>query len=292
MNPKKTFNFILVVFIMLIFNVSYFLNITNVVTASFVSSITTYVIPISIFLIIYKLNIKETLNIHKINFRHILATIVCTILLLPFANLVSLISEFLFPNNIAVYLESILNLPFWQTLLIIAIFPAIFEEIVMRGMFLSGFKGYSIHFAALMNGLFFCMLHFDFQQGMYTFLFGIFLTYLVYYTGSIISAVISHFIFNGSTVFSLYYLKMIGELENAMNANAEALAMIDIIYYAIPAITFAFVSFFIFNTQIVKKPNLLYEKSKNDIKNAFSVPFFICICFYGLVMFLLYYFVY
>ncbi len=287
---RRAFKFMLAIIILLLFPLTQFLNIDDLLLVSILFSFTTFGLPIIVYILHYKLNIFETLNLHKISARHIIFTIICTILFLPLNTFISTLAELVFPNNVEAYLDTIINLielPFWKALIILALLPAIFEELVMRGVLLSSFKGYSIHLAAFINGLFFAIIHFDFQQGSYTFLFGVLLTYLVYYTGSILSAVISHFIFNATTVCSLYYLKYTGQLESLTNTTEETLTFSNFTYFAIYVVIISALAYFIFKKQIINKSNILYEKTTQDVKSIFNIYFFACICFYILIMLLL-----
>lgn len=97
-------------------------------------------------------------------------------------------------------IEDIINIPIENMYLLfitIAVFPAIFEELVMRGIVLDGYREKSIHVAAFMNGLLFGMFHMNFFQFAHTFIAGIVMTYVVRITGSIVSSMFIHFINNG-----------------------------------------------------------------------------------------------
>lgn len=84
----------------------------------------------------------------------------------------------------------------WILILLSAVTPAIFEELLMRGIIFDGYRDKKIHIAAIMNGLIFGMMHLNTFQFVHTFISGITMTYLVYITGSIFSSMLMHFINN------------------------------------------------------------------------------------------------
>ncbi|MCM1988952.1 CPBP family intramembrane glutamic endopeptidase [Oceanirhabdus seepicola] len=89
----------------------------------------------------------------------------------------------------------------WMLILLTAVTPAVFEELVMRGIILDGYRNKKVHIAAIMNGLIFGMMHLNTFQFTHTFATGIVMTYLVYITGSIFSSMLLHFINNSFPVF-------------------------------------------------------------------------------------------
>lgn len=272
MNTDKSFKFLMFLQVFINLPIVYFFGINDFFILSVIASIVTFGLPIVFYLLYYKENPIYALNIHKISIRHIFFTIVCTYMFLPVGNFLSQLSSLFFENNVATYMETIIDLPFWKSLLILAILPAFFEELIMRGIFLSNFKKYPIFIVAILNGLFFSMIHFDFQQMGYAFVFGVYLTYLVYYTGSVFAGMIAHFIFNSSSVVSIYSLKYLEEanlspisLTDAMNSPITSQ---DIVFAFVYATILGILGYGIFKKQFIEKPNLLYEPIVTNNKNC------------------------
>ncbi|PAB60553.1 CPBP family intramembrane glutamic endopeptidase [Anaeromicrobium sediminis] len=97
-------------------------------------------------------------------------------------------------------IEELMDFPIENMYVLIistVVFPALFEELVMRGIVLDGYRDKSIHVAAFMNGLLFGMFHMNFFQFTHTFIAGIVMTYVVRITGSILSSMFIHFTNNG-----------------------------------------------------------------------------------------------
>lgn len=81
------------------------------------------------------------------------------------------------------------------SLLLHAVFPAFFEEITHRGLCMSATRG-ADHKRVWFTALLFALMHQNIMQTGYTFVCGLVMGYLVVYTGSIIPAMITHFINN------------------------------------------------------------------------------------------------
>jgi membrane protease YdiL (CAAX protease family) len=79
----------------------------------------------------------------------------------------------------------------------ISIGPAIFEELLFRGMVLQGLRKHSSDsFAILISALFFGIFHGNIGQAPFAFVLGLYLGWMVVYTNSLIPAILLHFINN------------------------------------------------------------------------------------------------
>lgn len=85
---------------------------------------------------------------------------------------------------------------FVAVLLVVAVLPAIFEEIVFRGILLRGLKGLPVWVAALICGGMFSLFHRNPTQTIYQFLCGVSFALIVLRCGSILPTVIAHFLNN------------------------------------------------------------------------------------------------
>jgi len=118
---------------------------------------------------------------------------------------------------------SILNPTSWGTyflcVLLLAIMPAIGEELLFRGMILHGLRTrFNDISAVLMSALMFAIMHGNLQQFVYPFLLGIIMGWIVLRTGSLISSIVVHFTNNFIVVTFSFIQNMTGfsfELGNA-----------------------------------------------------------------------------
>ena len=131
-------------------------------------------------------------------------------------------------NSLSKYLISIV---------LIAIFPAVFEEILFRGvlqnLFTKWFKGPWP--AILLTAFIFSIIHMSFYGFFVRFALGIILGLVFYYSGSLWLAIILHFLYNGLQVTALYFIQMDGnsgikDVEGNFPLWAGALSLVVLIY--------------------------------------------------------------
>lgn len=87
-------------------------------------------------------------------------------------------------------------LQFLGDVLVTAILPGICEEFCHRGLLVNGYKQLDMKKTILLVGFLFGLMHLNIEQFFYASVIGIFLTFLVYVTGSIIPSMIIHFMNN------------------------------------------------------------------------------------------------
>jgi membrane protease YdiL (CAAX protease family) len=157
-------------------------------------------IPALIFILLTKQSPKEVFRLNKIKLLDAAIAILIAFLAQPVASFLSQVTALFFDNPVAQAFEVLKTIPYPKLLFIMAITPAICEEMVTRGIVLHGYNKTSMLKAALINGLVFSILHLDPQQSLYTFVLGVLFAYMVRITNSIWASVLCHFTFNGIQV--------------------------------------------------------------------------------------------
>lgn len=97
----------------------------------------------------------------------------------------------------------------WGWILLVlslAVVPAVTEEIVFRGIVFAEYKKCGFLCAALASSLLFAFVHFDLAQFVVYFLDGILLAWLVFLTGSVLSSIIAHTLYNLFVLFLEKYI--------------------------------------------------------------------------------------
>ena len=153
-----------------------------------------------LFIIIKKQSLREYLKLNKLYFKDALLIILLAFVCQPIMTLFSLISQLLFANEIGNFVTAIIDTPYLIFLLLVAVMPAITEEITIRGVVLSGYDDKNIYVSVLVTGLFFGIMHLDPQQFLYAVVLGFILALVVRITKSIFASMIIHFIINGTSV--------------------------------------------------------------------------------------------
>ncbi|HNY07947.1 MAG TPA: CPBP family intramembrane metalloprotease [Bacteroidales bacterium] len=135
---------------------------------------------------------------------------------------------------------------FAVNMLMIAILPAIGEELVFRGVLLRLLKNWikNIHWAIVVSAIIFSAFHLQFYGFIPRLMLGILFGYLCYWTGSLWVPIFVHFVNNGTTVV-VSYLSQTGLIQ----AKAEELgstSSIPIILGSLIASSFLIASIYYF----------------------------------------------
>lgn len=153
-------------------------------------------IPVSIYLILNKKDIKRILKLNPLNKQSLLLIPIIWIFMLPLSLFIITVYNYLFGDALAniIFEETTNNLI--STFIFTAFTPAIIEEVFVRGIILDGYRYKNIFTASIINGLMFGMLHLNTFQFSHTFVAGIVASFLVYSTNSIYSSMLIHLINN------------------------------------------------------------------------------------------------
>ncbi len=90
-----------------------------------------------------------------------------------------------------------------REIVIVAVLPATFEELSHRGLLYAGYKESGWRFV-IVSALFFSLMHQNIVQTGYTFIDGLVIALMMYYTGSIFPGMMLHFTNNFYSVFTGY----------------------------------------------------------------------------------------
>ena len=155
-------------------------------------------------------DVKEVLKIKKVSFKSLGKTIILVVLIYPVILLLngvflSLLSNFIEYKNFPMEIM-LQNVPILNYLIFMCLVPAICEEIFFRGTLTNAYNVYRERFAIIVSALVFALFHFDIQNFIAPFLLGLLFASLIEYTGSIIPAIVAHFINNVIAVLTARYL--------------------------------------------------------------------------------------
>ncbi|MBQ3214421.1 MAG: CPBP family intramembrane metalloprotease [Clostridia bacterium] len=100
---------------------------------------------------------------------------------------------------------------FWQFLLVvllIAVLPAICEELIFRGIIYNGLRQkFSAKVSIIISAILFTLIHLSIYKTFFQFILGIILGLLIYYTGTIFYGMVFHFFNNFFIIFTSYIFK-------------------------------------------------------------------------------------
>ncbi|SFR73361.1 CPBP family intramembrane glutamic endopeptidase [Anaeromicropila populeti] len=243
------------------------------------------VIPTFAYVLKNKINAKEFFRFNKIKIVNVFLLILFSFFITPIMQLINMLSLLFSENVINEKLESIVEgKPLVLSLIIIAVIPALLEESVYRGAFLTEYRKIDARRGVLLCGLLFGLLHLNFNQFSYAFVMGMIFAILVEGTGSIVSSMIVHFCINATSVMTLYIkpylqeaaIKVYGEdmadklmLNRTLTKKEILTASFGYSFYAIATLMIAIILY----TVIVKNEGRWeYIKKvfgqKNQVKNV------------------------
>jgi hypothetical protein len=131
-------------------------------------------------------------------------------------------------------------------LIVIAILPAIGEEVVFRGMIQNElYRGTrNMHLSIWISAILFSAMHFQFFGFVPRVLLGALFGYLYYWSGSLMMAIVAHFVNNGISVLAMYFYQQ-GAFEFDVESTEAAPANVVVISALVTAgLLFYFYKYF------------------------------------------------
>jgi sodium transport system permease protein len=163
-----------------------------------ISQLATFVGPALIMAIILTRNPRQTLSLRIPAWWTMPAALMLVFAIHPIAKLLQVIIQSLYPtpNAIPEQLKQVLeNSPnLWSMVFVMALTPAICEELAFRGFILSGLRHLGHKWRAIvLSSVMFGFTHLILQQSVSASIVGVVVGYLVVQSGSIFPAVLFHF---------------------------------------------------------------------------------------------------
>ena len=290
--PKNAniFMFILIIFLifvgdsLLFLMVNVFPNIfepENIWIPQATFAIFCFITPIILYMIIKRISIKELVPLKPLSIKNFFIVIFIAFTMQPMLQLIASITNIFHKDEISdvVYAFASLSLP--KALFVSAIVPAITEELVFRGVILTGYKKTSILIGVLMSSFYFGIMHFTVTQLFYAIVAGVIFAFVVKVTKSIYASILMHFILNGTQItMANLIIKYVPDVESQLSNTSYTI--IDLIF---PIMQFIFslplflLAIFLFMKANEKEVYMLIEENKL-IKNSEEKPKVFTIFFY------------
>lgn len=141
-------------------------------------------------------------------------------------------------------------------LLIIALIPAIGEELTFRGVIQQSLtRRCNVHVAIFLSAFIFSFIHFQFYGFLPRMFLGLILGYMFYYSGSLWTSILMHFINNGSAVVVAYL-----DYKGKINVDWEHFGSTSNIALLIASLVLTVGLIWI----VAKKQNINGRKQRND----------------------------
>lgn len=183
-------------------------------------SIVTFALYLIMFFVYNKIN-KVSFKAVNLKFKmpwhtYLIAIAIGVISLLGINYFIGATDNFLefigYPVNQGLPLVNPTSFPLYLlAVLLMAVLPAIYEELMFRGIILHGLRSrFSEWGAILLSGLMFALMHGNLQQFVYPFILGCIMGWIVLRTGSLVSSMIVHFTNNFLVVTFAFIENMTG----------------------------------------------------------------------------------
>ncbi|MCL2171962.1 MAG: CPBP family intramembrane metalloprotease [Defluviitaleaceae bacterium] len=165
----------------------------------FIGQFFTFFVPCAIVAVKYRGKLGELFPMRAMGAANWLMIIGMMLAIQPPIMMLALATSQIFGNPIGdIVAEINIQGNLLLTIGVVAVVPSVFEEIALRGVIFAGYRKTKLFTAAMINGLLFGIIHFSLQQFAYAFILGVIFCYFVYYTKSLISAILAHFVLNGT----------------------------------------------------------------------------------------------
>ena len=260
---------------------------TEILSISYVAAIYYSLSSLSLlimFLVFNKVKKKKTFACAKINFKFGLLNLALCILLA-----VVVLFGFNYIINLLTYLMQLvgynpdtsmplpLNSVGWLfvNLFVLALLPAVCEEVIYRGIILNGLRSRGTHFAVLISALLFALAHGAAIQFLYQFVLGAVIGYVLIKTGSLIASMIVHFL-NNAMVLVVNYISITNGLN--LESTLTTWSAFDVVFAICMAIMAVGAIILILSFMKSKKPELIYEKNNEKPDSLTKVLFSIAVC--------------
>lgn len=173
-------------------------------------------IPLILYVTITKGQVLKGMKFKRIGVLNTFLLFVFTYCMLPIVSLLNVITMFFTPNRVSGQMNSMSDNSFFLNLFLIAILPAVLEEITFRGIIYGGYRNSTIKRAMFASALLFGLFHMNINQFCYAFFMGIVFVLVREATGSMHCSMIMHFIFNANSVVLLKLIELFTDYVNKL----------------------------------------------------------------------------
>lgn len=226
--------------------------------------------------ILTKTPVHKCFALHRIHPVDALLSICIALLFQPFMALIVFLTSYLQPNLAE---QAMVNFQrsggFFVPLVALAVLPAVFEEMIFRGIALHSYSHLGRKKAILISAFFFALLHMNLQQAAYAFVLGSVFAFFVQRTGSIFSSLLPHFCINALSWCMIYFGKSEAQAVEELSAGMTLLGLGINCLFAIPFLV-GLLYLFMKRTsaQASTQQNNIYSETESS---RFFTPSVICI---------------
>lgn len=177
-----------------------------------------FAVPVILYLVIKKIRPNTWIPFRRIDAAVILMSLLTGFLLLPLVTFINAFSMLFATNYVSESSAQIIDNPLWVNLLIIAVIPAVTEELIYRGIFYHAYREKGVILGAVASAVVFGIMHRNLNQFFYAAVLGVIFCILVEITGSIYASMAAHFAINSWNVMLLALQKPLAQMTGETEA--------------------------------------------------------------------------
>ena len=215
--------------------------------------------------------LRETFRIRSIRPVSLVFIFLIAFCSFPIISLLNVLSMFFVENEVAGVAMDMYPHGLFLSMLVMAVMPAVGEEVLMRGVIYRSYQRKSPIFALFASAVIFGLIHMNFNQMPYAIFLGIIMVLLVEATDSILSSMFLHFLINGFSTMAGYFTANIVETEVQSTSspwNVQIMPYVMMSAIMVPALVFLISALFRINGRkikdVFKKKDQVQEISDGD----------------------------
>jgi hypothetical protein len=221
-------------------------NETAKVVALLMNQYLLVLLPVIVFAIFYKVEVKRTFRLNSVGIPVIALTIIMAASVWVVSQFATIVLYHIYSslfgrpsNDIA---QLIPHIEVWGFLLIV-LTPAICEEALFRGLVLRAYENLGTYRAIFISALLFSAIHLSVLRFIGPLFIGILSGYLVVKSNSIIPGILTHFTFNGISISLFYFTKTLPEQTERFPNITEYLVLLIIVIFNLSVLAACFMAF-------------------------------------------------
>ncbi|MGN0154947.1 MAG: lysostaphin resistance A-like protein [Lachnospiraceae bacterium] len=165
-----------------------------------------------LYIRITKKHLGTDLQMRKYRISTFFLSLLVLITASPMASWLNIFSQLFVTNETSGAIYSVTqNVPMWMGILIIGCLPGFIEETLYRGIIYTAFRKRSVLTGIVVSALSFGLMHMNFNQILYAIYLGVVFALLVEATGSLVSTMLLHMLFNAINTSYVYILPKLYE---------------------------------------------------------------------------------
>ena len=215
--------------------------------------------------------LRETFRIRSIRPVSLVFIFLIAFCSFPIISLLNVISMFFVENEVAGVAMDMYPHGLFLSMLVMAVMPAVGEEVLMRGVIYRSYQRKSPIFALFASAVIFGLIHMNFNQMPSAIFLGIIMVLLIEATDSILSSMFLHFLINGFSTMAGYFTANIVETQVQSTSSPWIVQIMPYVILSaimVPALIFLMLALFRINGRkikvVFKKKDQVPEISDGD----------------------------